>query len=312
MENDARYTLIGSIVLVIMSLLAVSLVWLMGGSDKHDYQYYSIYFHDQSMDGLDVNSAVKLRGVKVGEVADYGFIAGTNESVRVNIKLQSNTPIHVDSLAFIKRNVVTGIATVEISNPHADTPLLTLPPQGERYPVIAEGSSAIDKVTTDLSKMAENGAQLLDKVNLLLSVENRDAVSKTLSNVQAITGQLADHKQALDGAINDFAAAAKEMKLTAANLSQVSAHADVELLSLSRKASLTLDQATLSINEVQQQSVIISKQLQTLTNTANYQIRQIGKDVRDGSDAITQTSQRYANPRDLLFNAGKAEAAPGE
>ncbi|BBO99393.1 MlaD family protein [Sulfuriferula nivalis] len=312
MENDARYTLIGSIVLAMVLLLAASLVWLMGGSDKQDYQHYSIYFHDQSMDGLDVNSAVKLRGVKVGEVTDYGFVAGTNEAVRVNIKLQSNTPIHVDSLAFIKRNVVTGIATVEISNPHADTELLTLRLPGERYPVIAEGRSDIDKVTTDLSKMAENGAQLLDKVNLLLSVENRDAMTRTLSNVQAITGQLAGHKHALDGAINDFAAAAQEMKLTAQNLNQVSTHADIELQNLSHKASLTLDQATTGMAEVQQQSVIISRQLQLLTNTANYQIKQIGRDVRDGSDAITETSQRYANPRDLLFNAGKSDAAPGE
>lgn len=312
MENDARYSLIGGVVLVIVLLLAASLVWLMGGSDKQDYQYYSIYFHDQSMDGLDVNSAVKLRGVKVGEVADYGFVAGTNEAVRVNIKLQSGTPIHIDSRAFIKRNVVTGIATVEISNPHADTPLLTLPPQNEHYPVIAEGSSAIDKVTTDLSKMAENGAQLLDKVNLLLSVENRNALSKTITNLQEVTGQLAGHKHELDGTINDFAAAAKAMKLAATNLNQTTSHVDSELQTLSRKASLTLDQATTGIAEIQQQSVIVSKQLQMLTNTANYQFKLMGRDVRDGSDALTETSQRYANPRELLFNTGKSVAAPGE
>ncbi|MEQ1667277.1 MAG: MlaD family protein [Sulfuriferula sp.] len=312
MENDARYTLIGSIVLVIGLLLAASLVWLMGGASKTDYQYYSVYFHNQSLDGLDVNSAVKLRGVKVGEVADYGFVAGTNEAVRVNIKLNASTPIHIDSRAFIKRNVVTGIATVEISNPQAKSPLLTTIVQGEQYPVITEGRSDLDKVTTDISKMAENGAQLLDKMNLLLSAENRNALVKTLNNLEQLSGQLVDHKQALGDTIQGFEDAAQEIKLTALNFNQATTHADDQLQILSRKTALTLDQATASMTDIQQQSVIISKQLQILTNTANYQFKQMGRDVREGSDAITATSQRYANPRELLFSAGKTETAPGE
>ncbi len=312
MENDARYTLIGSIVLAIGLLLAASLVWLMGGASKTDYQYYSVYFHNQSLDGLDVNSAVKLRGVKVGEVADYGFVAGTNEAVRVNIKLNAGTPIHTDSRAFIKRNVVTGIATVEISNPQANSPLLTTIAQGEQYPVITEGRSDLDKVTTDISKMAENGAQLLDKMNLLLSTENRDALSNTLNNLEQLSGQLVAHKQALGDTIQGFKDAAQEIKSTAINFNQTTTHADDQLQLLSRKAVLTLDQTTASMADIQQQSVIISKQLQLLTNTANYQFKQMGRDVREGSDAITATSQRYANPRELLFSAGKAETAPGE
>lgn len=312
MDNDARYTFIGSMVLIMGLLLAASLVWLMGGSEKNGYQNYSIYFRNQSMDGLDVNSAVKLRGVKIGVVSDYGFVAGTDEAVRVNIKLNANTPVHIDSRAFIKRNIVTGIATVEISNPQADTPLLTAVVQGDQYPVIAEGSSDLDKVATDLSKMAESGAQLLDKMNLLLSNNNRAAVTKTLDNLEQLSAQLVEHKQALNGAIHNFGDAALAIKLTANNLNKTTTDVDNRLLTLSDKTSLMLDQATTSIADVQQQSVIVSKQLQVLTNTANYQLKQIGKDVREGSAALTVTGQRYANPRELLFSTGKAEIAPGE
>lgn len=312
MENDARYSLIGGIVLIIGLLLTVSLVWLMNGADKTDYQNFSIYFRHQSMDGLDVNSAVKLRGVKIGVVSDYGFVTGTGEAVRANIKLNASTPIHVDSRAFIKRNVVTGIATVEITNPQADTPLLTLIPQGEQYPVIAEGSSDLDKVTTDISKMAESGAQLLDKMNLLLDVNNRAAVAKTLDNLEQLSAQLVEHKEVLDKAIHNFNDAAVAVKLTANNFNETTSHVDAQLLTLSQKANLTLDQATASMADIQHQSVIVSQQLQILTNTANYQLKQIGKDVREGSAALTVTGQRYANPRELLFSIGKAEIAPGE
>jgi phospholipid/cholesterol/gamma-HCH transport system substrate-binding protein len=312
MDNEARYSLIGGMVLVLGILLAASLVWLMDGSEKNDYQNYSIYFRHQSMDGLDANSAVKLRGVKIGVVSDYGFVAGSDEAVRVNVKLNASTPIHIDSRAFIKRNVVTGIATVEISSPQANSPLLTEVLPSERYPVIAEGSSDLDKVTTDLSKMAESGAQLLDKMNLLLGDNNRASVTKTLDNLQQLSTQLVVHKQALNNTIQSFEDAAIAIKSTANNVDNATANLDGQLQTLSQKANATLDQATASMVDLQQQSVIISKQLQALTNTANYQLKQIGRDVREGSAALTATSQRYANPRELLFSTGKAETAPGE
>ncbi|NOT16690.1 MAG: MCE family protein [Sulfuriferula sp.] len=312
MDNEARYSLIGGVVLVLGILLAASLVWLMDGSEKNDYQNYSIYFRHQSMDGLDANSAVKLRGVKIGVVSDYGFVAGSDEAVRVNVKLNASTPIHIDSRAFIKRNVVTGIATVEISSPQANSPLLTEVLPSERYPVIAEGSSDLDKVTTDLSKMAESGAQLLDKMNLLLSDNNRASVTKTLDNLQQLSTQLVVHKQALNNTIQSFEDAAIAIKSTANNVDTATADLDGQLRTLTQKASATLDQATASMADIQQQSVIISKQLQTLTNTANYQLKQVGRDVREGSAALTATSQRYANPRELLFSTGKTETAPGE
>ena len=312
METEARYTLVGGIVLLVALLLTASLVWVMGGADRVAYRHYTIYFHNQSMDGLDINSAVKLRGVKVGVVTDYTFVAGRKEAVRVNIKLDEATPIHTNSLAYIKRNIVTGLATVEISNPDATSPLLTVIPDQEQYPVIAEGSSDLDKVTTDLSNMAENGAQLLTKMNSLLSDDNRLAVSTTLHNLQTITNELVANKQRVEHAVQSFEDASDAVKLSANNFKQTTSHLDDNIQKLSDNANNTLTQATTTLNDLQQQSVIISKQLQMLTNTANYQLNQISRDVHDSTNTITATGQRLANPRELIFGAGKSEPAPGE
>lgn len=312
METEARYTLVGGIVLLVALLLTASLVWVMGGADRVSYRHYTIYFHNQSMDGLDINSAVKLRGVKVGVVTDYTFVAGNKEAVRVNIKLDEATPIHTNSLAYIKRNIVTGLATVEISNPDATSPLLTVIPDQEQYPVIAEGSSDLDKVTTDLSNMAENGAQLLTKMNNLLSDDNRLAVSTTLHNLQTITSELVANKQRVEHAVQSFEDASDAVKLSANNFKQTTSHLDDNIQKLSDNANNTLTQATAALSDLQQQSVIISKQLQMLTNTANYQLNQISRDVHDSTNTITATGQRLANPRELIFGAGKSEPAPGE
>lgn len=312
METEARYTLVGGVVLVASLLLAASLIWLMGGADGVSYRYYTIYFHKQSMDGLDINSAVKLRGVKIGVVTDYNFVAGNQESVRVNIKLDEATPIHINSQAYIKRNIVTGLATVEITSPDATSPLLTIIPNQEQYPVIAEGSSDLDKVTTDLSQMAEKGALLLNRMNMLLSDENRSAVAATLHNMQTLTTALEDNKQLAKDTVNSINKAADAVRLSAANFNQTTSHLDDNLQLISSNVNHTLTQATTTLDNLQEQSVIISRQLQLLTNTANYQINLIGRDVHDSTNILTTTGQRLANPRELIFGGGKPVTAPGE
>lgn len=66
MEAEGRYTLVGTVVLIALGLLAVALVWVGGGADHSSYQMYTIYFRNQSMEGLAVGSPVKMRGIKAG------------------------------------------------------------------------------------------------------------------------------------------------------------------------------------------------------------------------------------------------------
>lgn len=312
METEARYTLVGSAVLVVALLLIASLVWLMGGADRVSYRHYTIYFANQSMDGLDINSAVKLRGVKVGVVTGYTFVSGPKEAVKVNIKVDEATPIHTNSLAYIKRNIVTGLATVEIANPDAKSPLLTAVRSNEQYPVIAEGSSDLDKVTNDLSHIAENGALLLNRLNTLLSDDNRQAVATTLHNVQTLSNDLVANKKLASDAVHSFNSAADAVQQTALNFNKTTTNLDQNLQGISDNINHTLTEATNTLDGVQQQTVVISRQLQMLTNTANYQINQISRDVHDSTNTLSNTGQRLSNPRELIFGGGKSEAAPGE
>ena len=312
MENDAHYTLVGSIVIAISLALVAAFIWLMGGMDSATYQHYTIYFHNESMDGLDINSPVKLRGIKVGEVTSYAFVTGQQESVRVNIKLDQTTPIHIDSRAYIKRNIITSIAAIEINNPHARSPLLPIATINGQYPIIAEGNSDLDKVATILSQVAQNGAQVLNKINLVLSDENRAAVSKTLQNIQVMSAQLVEHKQDFNDALHSFKTAADTITQTASSLDRTSTDFDQDVQAFSTNAHITFNKADAMLDNLQQQSVIISQEVQTLTNTANYQLNQISHDLHNSANTITSTGQQLTNPRALIFNSGKPAPAPGE
>ena len=63
MEANARYTLVGTMVLAVAALLVLGMFWIAGKADDIAYRHYAIEFSNQSMDGLDVDSSVKMRGI---------------------------------------------------------------------------------------------------------------------------------------------------------------------------------------------------------------------------------------------------------
>lgn len=312
MEAEARYTLVGTIVLIAALLLVIGLLWLAGGADRVAYRHYTIYFSHQSMDGLDIGSAVKMRGIKVGVVDSYQFAGGGQDAVRMDIKVAQDTPIRSSAEALVKRNIVTGLATIEIRNPDATSPLLTEVLPNEHYPVIAEGKSDLDNVANAVSQMAENGAQVLDKMNLLLSDANRKGISDTIQNLQAISANLADNKQALNAAIKSVHDAADEFRVAGASVTQAASSAESSIQSVGKNADGALKQATSAMENLQRQTTDVSNRLQGLAEIGTLEFTGVSRDLRSSADSVSTAGQRLSNPRGILFGTGKQQPGPGE
>lgn len=311
MESEARYTLVGTLVLITTLLLIAGLLWLGGGADRVSYRHYTIYFAHQSMDGLDVSSAVKMRGIKVGVVDSYRFVGG-GDAVRMDIKVGQDTPIRSNAEAIVNRNIVTGVATIEIRNPDATSPLLTEAQPNQRYPVIAEGKSNLDNVANALSKMAANGAQVLDKVNLLLSDTNRKNISDTIQNLQAIATNLADNKQALNTAIQSIQGAADEFRAAGISISQAAGSAEGSIRSAGRNADMALQQATTTLQSLQRQTTEASNSLQGLAEVGGLEFTALSRDLRSSAESVESAGESLSNPRGVLFGTGKLQPGPGE
>ena len=312
MEANARYTLVGSVVLAVAALLVLALLWVAGKADDIAYRHYTIYFSNQSMDGLDVDSAVKMRGIKVGVVTDYEFVSTPSEAVRVVIKIQEQTPVRQGAEAYVKRNVVTGLATIEISNVQPQGKQLEEAPEGERYPVIAEGSSDLDRVATAVSRMAENGAQVLDKMNTLLSDDNQQRISATLANLKELSDNLAANKQTLQAAVQGMKDASDEFRFAGASIAQAATRAEGSIINVGQNAQTTLKEATRALESLQRESREISSKLQALSDTGALELTAMSRDVRNASDAVTVAGQKLSNPKALLLGPGKQTPGPGE
>src|SRR5439155_16272997 len=167
MEPEARYTAIGAVLLVLLLSLAAGTVWLMGTGGA-DSRQYTVYFEHQSLEGLQVGSAVEMRGIPVGRVERLAISRDNINRVRVTLRVDRKTPVSVNTVAAVERKLLTGLARIALDTPGTPGRELTEAPPGETYPVIAEGQSKLEHVGDALNRIAISGNSALVAVSELL------------------------------------------------------------------------------------------------------------------------------------------------
>lgn len=311
METEGRYTLVGLLVLLVTSLMTLGILWLVGAADTIAYQNYTVYFKKQSLDGLAVGGPVKMRGIDVGTVADFDFVSNRDEAVAVIARVDTDLDIHQGAEAYVKRNLVTGIAAIEIVNGPHDAPAL-LAREGERYPLIAEGSSDIDKVAVTLAKLADSGEAIMEQMSLVLSEKNQRALSQALANLNTLSAQLAADKNGLKDVLTGVREASDEFRIASANIGQATTRVEGSLVGVANNADLALKEAVVSMEKLQRDASQIAANIQQLSDTGTLEIARLSSEVRTTSDALTTTGQRLSDPRAILFGPAKQQLGPGE
>ncbi|MGA9163013.1 MAG: MlaD family protein [Thiobacillus sp.] len=311
METEGRYTLVGTLVLAVIALMTLAIVWLAGAADTIAYQNYTVYFKRQSLDGMAVGSPVKMRGIKIGVVDGYDFASTQDETVAVTARIGADVQVHRGAAAYVKRNLVTGIAALEIVNGPKTSPVLEAS-SGERYPVIAEGSSDIEKVAVTVSKLADSGAQIMEKMNNVLSEENQRELSRTLANLNVLSSQLAANKNGLKDLMKGISEAAEAFRVAGANIGQATTRVEGSFVGVASNADIALKEATVAMEKLQRDADRIAANIQQLSDTGTLELTNVSRDVRTSADVLTTTGQRLSDPRAILFGSGKQQLGPGE
>jgi phospholipid/cholesterol/gamma-HCH transport system substrate-binding protein len=245
-------------------------------------------------------------------VSEFEFSTKPDDAVKVLVRVSEQTPVRQGAVAYVKRNVVTGLATIELTNPPDHAPFLTEVPKGEDYPVIAEGSSDLDKVASAVSKMAENGAQVLDKINRLLSEENRANFAATLANLQQISDHLVSNRAALEAAVQGIRDASDEFRFAGASIAQAATRAEGSITGVGENAQTALKEAARTLESLQMETRLISDKLQALSDAGTQELGAMSRDVRTAADSVTVAAQKLSNPKALLLGPGNQQLGPGE
>lgn len=272
MESRARYTLVGSVVMGMLIVAAVTLWWATRSDERSEGRLYAIFFRNYSLSGLQVNSDVTMRGIRVGSVANLQILPHDIESIRVLVRLQAETPVKTDTEAVVQRNLLTGLAYIDLIHTTSKAAALEAAP-GQLYPTIPEGETTLGALQENLPQMVDRLGMLIENLNAVLSEPNREALSRTLSNVERLTTTLADQR-------SDLALILQE--------------------------SRTLVQETKAL--VQQ----LNSRSEQLSRSLSGEAGRIAESITAASHALSATLQEYENPRSLVAGTAQPPAGPGE
>ena len=277
METRAHFVAVGAFVLAMVFLAFVAVLWLAGTQFATTFAHYDIYF-EGPVSGLSQGGRVEYNGIPVGTVSDIEIIqdpkilAETGDKpIRVTIEIKSSVEIRKGATATIQTNILSGVSFILIT-PGKSTELL-LAHRGQRYPVIRARRAT-------LASLAARGPQLLDKLDVildrvddLLSDENRKSFADSLSNVQKLTKTLSDHS-------NEVVANADDALKAATTLLNNLDNSLEKQGGIKDQLSVSLDRASVALADFDK----LVKELET----SNRQLQGTLQDVRPGLRNFSQ------------------------
>ncbi len=322
MEERVNLAVVGAFVIVLAVAMIGGVLWLSSGKYyRKSYDTYVAYM-TESVSGLNQNAPVRYRGVDVGRVRRIALAPGNVEHVEIVLDIERGTPVKVDTVATLQTQGLTGIAYVELTAGHRDSPPLVAAP-GEPYPVIAAAPSLMNRLETALPVLLADLARVSGNVNALLDDENRRAFKATLADLSRLAQTLAARSQTIDAALTGTARTMDHAARATAELPQLVARAERTADALERMANevgaagtgarATLESARGTLDSARGTLDGARDDLKQFTGTTLPEIRELVAELR----TLTATLRRVGdeverNPGVLLRGRAPAKRGPGE
>lgn len=312
MEPEARYTLVGTAVLVLLALVAAAVLWLRstggGGTDRQ----YKIYFVNQSLEGLEVRSDVRMRGIRVGSVTGFTFSSRRAGAVEVFIRVESSAPVRQSTEAIVERHLVTGIASIRLVNPSELSPLLTMTPEDEPYPVIAEGESAYEQLSESVNQLAQRTDETMQRITATLSPENQAALTEVLKNLRTVSRNADKTVLAAARAAEDVSGAAEEVRKLAAGLSADARTLTARYDALGKQAGTSLNDIAGEVRAMREDVARLAARADRLMASGDVELRATAQALRNAADALAAAGGRLRDPGQVLYGPPQGALGPGE
>jgi phospholipid/cholesterol/gamma-HCH transport system substrate-binding protein len=270
METRAHYVAVGAFVLTIIVLGFIAVLSLGRVEFAQELKRYYVFFKG-SVTGLSKGSLVQYNGITVGRVVDVRVDPDDLEKIQVTVEIDTNlVKIKTDARAFVDTNLLSGVATIQIRGGTREARDLE-PESGHRYPVIAAGSSVLQRVSETGPQLLDRLMVAVDNLNDLLNEQNRKAVSDSLQNVRTITDAFVAPSKEVSELVANANTAVLEMTALLSHIDQ----------SYASKGGLK-DQASQALND-------FDRLAKTLIDT-NRQLQQVLQENRPGLQAFTQST----------------------
>jgi phospholipid/cholesterol/gamma-HCH transport system substrate-binding protein len=305
MEPEARYKIVGAIVLVLAALLTGAIVWLHGTGQGRSAQLYAIYFIQQTVEGLEPRSAVTMRGMRIGTVTGFQFAPDRPDAVQVVIALNPGAPVLDTTRATISRNLFTGLANIQLTNTGQPGKPLPPAPSGAPIPVIAEGTSAEQQTLATLTELAR-------RANQALSAENQAAFAQILVNVQRVAAHADRSLAKVDTALDSLNRATRSVGTLANSAEKGGRTLVLRYDALGAQATVAMRDASDAIRRASTDLDRLSRRTDAVLSSGGAEVQTTTQTLRDAADSINTAADRLHEPGEIIYGPAKRNLGPGE
>jgi phospholipid/cholesterol/gamma-HCH transport system substrate-binding protein len=245
-----------------------------------------------SVSGLKAEAPVRYRGVDVGRVESIKIEPGSSGRVNIRIGVQEDTPVTRTTYAQLGYQGVTGLAYVSLNDDESSSERLK-PGAGE--PLRIEMRPSVFDSSLDLVAAVR---ELSNRMNELLSAENRGLVTKMLGGIERASRQTAELAERLQPGAREFPALVGDARGVLADLGKLSRKLE--------ERSAAFDRMAASLDEVGLAARSFNDETLPRVNTL---VEQLQRDTR-ALDRVLKALDE--NPQSFVFGAPRGKPGPGE
>jgi phospholipid/cholesterol/gamma-HCH transport system substrate-binding protein len=313
MARKTSKFMIGLFVTVGILIGMVAVVWLGASKYFEKGKTYVTYF-DESVQGLQLDSAVKYRGVETGRVERIR-VAPDNRLIEVVMKINLRGKLEREHVAQLKAAGITGIVFVELDRKESDKP--DLAPKitfASEYPIISSKPSDVKQLLSGI----ENVIQSLNKID---TQGISDQIKSTLKVLESVVASVNNVVGSVEKALGTgkLEEAIMEVKNTLLKVQNFVSDVQKELQAMNLgKTGTNLENATARLDKVVNSGEIeamlgevkdAAKKMNQLVEGLDKRSLAITNNIRGTSENLKRASESlemlidrvYASPSDLLF-----------
>lgn len=315
MARRNSHFMIGFFVIAGVVIGVAAMVWVGASNYFEDGSLYVTYF-DESVQGLQVDSRVKYRGVDIGKVQSIG-VAPDHKLVEVVMKIDLAGETGKNLVTQLRAAGITGIVFIELDRRNVDDPIL-LPPPGmvTRYPMISsqlsqskQMLSSVDRIMSKIEQVDLKGIsdQLKGTSRAVETFLTGKQMTAILAKLDSTAGSLDKALRRIDrilaegrveGILEEAGQGLQESRKTIADVRELVAAVRGEVKNL--KASETADRARRLLEGIDRRTRGMKTDFERTTD-----------DIRQAAESLKLLLDRLqANPSDLIFSRPAAEDGP--
>ena len=300
MSNKSSKFLIGLFVITGVMMCVFIIIWV-GAADLFMKGSNYVTYFDESVQGLQADSAVKYRGVEIGKVQSIK-VAPDQQLIEVAMKIDLSADLQYSTTAQLRTLGITGIVFIELDrlkkSDRSSSPIINFKTV---YPVIPSRPSEISRFLSDTDAIMQN----IKNIDIKGISDQLKNTSKAIENfvegkrINNIMTNLESTSANLNQAISKINQTIAEGKLDRA------VNETMEVLS---DAHQLIGQAKNEINALKLQEK--ADRTDVLLEDINKKAKVITNELQDTSEHLRVTSENLQklsdnlkrNPSELIFS----------